>query len=353
MDMEIQQNTNRKVSSIIVTIAVVILILCLPLLMTPRHGTLTLESYLLFSISLVAYLIVFFANYYILIKRLLFKKKWVYFLIANVVLIAAVSIVLNIWNNYYFTNFINPLQHGPRRGGPPSFWVFVGKDAIFMAFIASLAVGLKMTFQWYQSERERSKMEAVASQAELKNLKSQLNPHFLFNTLNNIYSLMTVDQEKAQNAILGLSKILRYVLYDDSQEKVLLEKELVFTLNYVDLMSLRMTDNVTLTVDIPKDDSGAMIAPLVFISLVENAFKHGISPDKPSFVNISIVRENYTVKCVVSNSYFPKDEDDKSGSGIGLDNLKRRLQLIYPARHIFVYGQKGDIYVSELSINLQ
>lgn len=210
-----------------------------------------------------------------------------------------------------------------------------------------------MTFQWYQSERERSKMEAVASQAELKNLKSQLNPHFLFNTLNNIYSLMTVDQEKAQNAILGLSKILRYVLYDDSQEKVLLEKELVFTRNYVDLMSLRMTDNVTLTVDIPKDDSGAMIAPLVFISLVENAFKHGISPDKPSFVNISIVRENYTVKCVVSNSYFPKDEDDKSGSGIGLDNLKRRLQLIYPARHIFVYGQKGDIYVSELSINLQ
>ncbi|MDD2595549.1 MAG: histidine kinase [Bacteroidales bacterium] len=345
-----QQRKIEKRSSAIIGFVALIMIFSLPLIMTPRHGTMTVEMYIGICSSILAYVLVFFINYYVLIKRFIFNKQWSWFLIVNLVMIAAVALLLDVWNNYYFTHFVTEMR---RRPVSPFFWPFILRDCIFMIFVVSLAVGLKMTLQWYKVEQEKTKIEAMASQAELKGLKNQLNPHFLFNTLNNIYSLMNIDSDKAQNAILGLSKILRYVLYDDSQDKVPLEKELSFTRNYVELMSLRLPENVRLEVNIPECGSGKMIAPLIFISLVENAFKHGISPDTTSFIEINIVEKNDEVNCEVRNSYFPKSKEDKSGSGIGLENLSRRLQLIYPSKHTFVCGKRADVYVSELIINMK
>ena len=163
---------------------------------------------------------------------------------------------------------------------------------------------------------------------------------------------MRMDQEKAQEAVLSLSKTLRYVLYDNNQEKVSLDKDLAFTKSYIDLMSLRLTDNVSMKVNISEKTDGLTIAPLMFITQVENAFKHGISQTSPSFINIDIDIKDRTIICSVKNSYFPKNENDYSGSGIGIDNLQRRLSLIYPGNHSYKYTILDNVYVSELKITL-
>lgn len=134
-------------------------------------------------------------------------------------------------------------------------------------------------------------MEQERTEAELKNLKNQLNPHFLFNTLNNIYSLIAISPERAQSAVLELSKLLRYVLYENTQPYVPMEKELEFNHNYIELMRLRLARHVQVDVNIPTGlCRGYKIAPLLFITLIENAFKHGTSASTRSFVKINMVR---------------------------------------------------------------
>ena len=148
-----------------------------------------------------------------------------------------------------------------------------------------------------------------------------------------------------------LSRLLRYVLYDSSQPMVPLEKELDFIRNYVELMRIRLPEHVKLTTDISAATPETLVAPLLFISLIENAFKHGVSHNKPSFIDLKIHQEGTRIVCSIRNSHFPKDNgQDKSGSGIGLQNLSRRLELLYPSHHIFTYGQKGDEYVCLLEL---
>ena len=187
--------------------------------------------------------------------------------------------------------------------------------------------------------------------AELE--ESQLNPHFLFNTLNNIYSLIAFSPEKAQEAVHDLSRLLRYVLYESSQPFVPLEKDFDFLRNYVELMRIRLPKHVELKTNIVASSPGTLIAPLLFISLVENAFKHGVSNNKPSFIHLDIHQEGAEVVCTIVNSYFPKSPDqDKSGSGIGLVNLEKRLGLLYSGHFSFQCGREGDNYSSYLSITI-
>jgi LytS/YehU family sensor histidine kinase len=278
------------------------------------------------------------------------QKRWIVFFVSNLLLISTVSILLYLWHGYYFTNLAGiPMEHIPP---PRNSFVFISRDMFFMMLTASMAVAIRVTLEWQHTDREKAKMEIVASQAEIKNLKNQLNPHFLFNTLNNIYSLMRMDQEKAQEAVLSLSKTLRYVLYDNNQEKVSLDKDLAFTKSYIDLMSLRLTDKVNVRVNISEKTEGLTIAPLMFITQVENAFKHGISQAAPSFIDIDIDIHEKVILCSVRNSFFPKDVNDYSGSGIGIDNLQRRLSLIYPGKHSFNYSTLNNVYISELKITL-
>ena len=209
----------------------------------------------------------------------------------------------------------------------------------------------RVTGRWYAMESSRHELEKSRAEAELQNLKSQLNPHFLFNTLNNIYSLIAFSPERAQEAVHDLSRLLRYVLYDSSQPTVPLDRELNFINNYVELMRIRLPEQVSLTTRIEAQNPETPIAPLLFISLIENAFKHGVSPVQPSFIDIDIHEEEARIVCSIRNSCFPKDnERDKSGSGIGLHNLSRRLELLYPARHIFTYGEKEGIYTCRLEL---
>lgn len=274
----------------------------------------------------------------------------------NILVIVTVWVGTHMWREFYMANFTADQPRRGKPGGPfdlpPVF--FMARDVMLFLLTVGLAVAIKMTSNWYRSENQKKEIERQRASAELKNLRSQLNPHFLFNTLNNIYALIQLNPPQAQYAVHSLSHLLRYVLYDNNQNLISLDKEFAFMKNYIELMSLRLSsDQVKLNIDIPDDGRGYMVAPLLFITLIENAFKHGVSPSEKSFVSIAFrITEADTLVCTIENSYFPKDDHDRSGSGIGLDNLRKRLNLIYPNRHILRTERLGDRYMSQLIINL-
>ncbi|HBK40847.1 MAG TPA: sensor histidine kinase, partial [Porphyromonadaceae bacterium] len=247
-------------------------------------------------------------------------------------------------------------EHMPRRGGRkfrPSPWLFVIRNLTTLVTMMGLSVALKMTFRWFEVESERKELEKAKSEAELQNMKNQISPHFLLNTLNNIYALVEFNPSKAQQAVLDLSKLLRHILYDNDKPLVPLHQEVDFIKNYVDLMRIRLSENVKLNTQLSvKTNSGTPIAPLIFISLIENAFKHGISGDKPSFIDISLSETpDGKIEFVSRNSYYPKSEADKSGSGIGLGLVKKRLEMAYPGRYQWDSEVTGDTYSTTLIIN--
>jgi len=154
--------------------------------------------------------------------------------------------------------------------------------------------------------------------------------------------------------MLQLSKLLRYVLYEKNENFVALDRELNFIHNYVELMRIRLNPDVDMKISIDITEKEKMVAPLLFITLIENAFKHGISPTQPSFIDVNIHQNNdKQLNCTIKNSYFPKDESDQSGSGIGLENLRRRLEILYPHKHILRTEKEGDTFIAELIIPLK
>ena len=259
--------------------------------------------------------------------------------------------LLHFWQEV--TSSPPPPEHLQMRKNRPPRWSFFIRDLLGMAFSVGASAMICITKRWTKTENARREAEKSRTEAELKNLRNQLNPHFLLNTLNNIYALTAFDTEKAQQAIQELSKLLRYMLYDNQMNYVSLSKEAGFIHNYIELMRIRLSANVTLETHIDiAPHSRVQITPLIFISLIENAFKHGISPDKPSFVYISLSEDNGLVVCEIRNSNFPKTDSDKSGSGIGLAQVQKRLDLLYPNNYTWEKGTSanGEEYYSKLSI---
>ena len=308
-----------------------------------------LQIYLRFFIVIIGALIVFYANYIYLVKRFLFTRQLWLFLLSNLLLFTVVSLV-----SYNIVDLLlspdNMIQRRSSRT-PIPFIILV--EMIKFSFITALCVSLKVTGSWYQMDAERKELEKQRSEAELQNLKNQLNPHFLFNTLNNIYSLIAINGEQAQESVHKLSRLLRYMLYDSAQAFVPLGKDIDFVRDYVELMRIRMPEHVELITEIQIDLQDVMIAPLLFISPVENAFKHGVSNSKPSFIHIEIIATGNQISCLIRNSFFPKDKQDKSGSGIGLVNLQKRLDLLYPGNYKLTSEQSGETYSCELTLNVK
>lgn len=325
------------------------IVFAFPLFFTWKEAELmTWERYLGYVFAPVTFMIVFYTNYFLLIDRLLFRQKLLRFLLANLGLFVLLNIGLDWWHEYYFAHFVrNASRHSD---GPPKM-MFMLRDGTVMALTAALSVAIRMTENWYMIEAEKKELEKARTEAELQNLKSQLNPHFLFNTLNNIYSLIAIDPDRAQYAVHNLSRLLRHVLYEDKQQLVLLDQELVFMRSYIELMSLRYTGKVDLQVRLPEDGKGITIAPLLFITLIENAFKHGISTTGQSFIHICLnIGEENTVYCRIENSNFPKKDNDRSGSGIGLENLQKRLELLYADNYFLRTEREGETFIAELKI---
>jgi len=319
------------------------------LFFTRETNEVTFSDYLRYLTMIIGIFIVFYVNYLYFVKRFIFSRKLWQFIIANLMLFVVMIIVSHLVMEMLSSNEFHRRPPRERENMIIVFWLF---DFIKYTFVAALSVAMKMTGNWYRVDAERKELEKMRSEAELQNLKSQLNPHFLFNTLNNIYSLIAISSERAQEAVHVLSGLLRYILYESSQPLVAIEKDIDFVRNYIELMRIRLPQHAELKTDIKTSSPGGLIAPLLFISLIENAFKHGVSNNKSCFIDININSDNEQVKCSIRNSYFPKDEQDRSGSGIGVTNLRKRLDLLYPDSHKFICERIGDDFISDLIITL-
>lgn len=312
-----------------------------PLFFINRHGeAVDWMAYMRHCAVPFSFLTVFYVNYFLLIPRYLFGERVKEYLLINLLLLAGISIGLHFWQEYALS-FLTP-EKAPKRPGPPG-WVFFVRDIFSMILTIAFSAAIRISARWGKTEAARREAERSRSEAELKNLRNQLNPHFLLNTLNNIYALIAFDTDKAQLAVQELSRLLRHVLYDNQQNFVSLNKEMDFIRNYIELMRIRLTANVEVETSLGIDpESRTQIAPLIFISLIENAFKHGISPSSPSFIRITFFETPTEVHCEIRNSYHPKNETDKSGSGIGLEQVSKRLELLYPGRHEWQRGLSDD-----------
>ena len=295
-------------------------------------------------------MIVFYANYLYLAPKFFVAGKHRYDLLINLVMITTFGIALHYWTDYAndlygvhvrFDDTINDVTN-------------ILRDCLNFAIFAGGSTALALARKWFTADQKLQESETARAKAELYNLRSQINPHFLLNTLNNIYALTAIDQERAQDAIQQLSKMLRHMLYDNQESSVALNDELQFLENYISLMKIRLSANVDMTFTHNVEVPGVRIAPLIFISLIENAFKHGISPTEQSFVHIEINATDHDINCRIENSNHPKSNQDRSGHGIGLNQVQRRLDLAYPNRYKWVKGtnEDGTIYTSAIHIDL-
>ena len=297
----------------------------------------------------------FYLNYSFLVGRFWTKRKIGIFILLN---LAALLVCIFILYECYLFIFE---RYGSFPELPDTFDIRMLAGAIVTTyipgglFVIMLSSMIKTSNFWGQSQTRLQELENERIKAELEGLKSQINPHFLFNSLNAIYALIAMDGDKAQEATHALSNLLRYVLNEKNEEMVPLDEELKFTRDYIDLMSLRFaSDNLSLKVELPAEGTeGYLVAPMLFMTLIENAFKHGISNVDPSFILILIHIADGKIHATVSNSLFPKKENDPRGSGIGLDNLRRRLELIYGGEARMDVTQAEGAYTTKLELPLK
>ena len=275
-------------------------------------------------------MIAFYVNYFLLVPRYLFQSQTKRYITYNILLLCVIGLMLHLWRSLTFDPSFVPKPH--RSGGPPG-WLFFVRDMLSLVFTIGLSAAIRMSARWTQAEAARKEAERNRSEAELKNLRNQLNPHFLLNTLNNIYALIAFDTDKAQQAVQELSKLLRYVLYDNQQTYVPLGKETDFIRNYIELMRIRYTEDVDIRFDYPNDlPHDVTIPPLLLIVFVENAFKHGVSYNHPSFIRLKIEYADGQVTSTLTNSRHAA-QSSKHPAGIGLENVRKRLELIYGAKN--------------------
>ncbi len=354
-------NEKRKKGWIVLLINIISwgILFCLPLFFKKldRHP-LTFVGYLGYCTIIFSFIAVFYINYIYLIKRFIFSGKIIKFICSNILLVTCAILVVHILIGMIpkpqDAENMRKVKQAADSHELVGIAMFMLRNVATYMLVVGLSVGIKMTESWYKSQDERKELEKSKYEAELQNLKAQLNPHFLFNTLNNIYSLIAFDTDKAQNAVHSLSSLLRYVLYESSAPQVTLKNDTEFIKDYISLMAIRVTDKTTLKVNIDISNPGIKIAPLMFISLVENAFKHGVSVSEQSEILVNIVEKDGVVSCITENRDFSKNSSEISGSGIGISNLKKRLQLLYPNRYSFEshVASGGEQYISKLEIKL-
>ncbi len=301
----------------------------------------------------------FYYNYLWFIEKTLFEHRIGRFVLVNLGLLIALT-ALSILSHELLSPDIMDRVPPPDSFGdddfrgrkrPPFFFMLAGTFFSYL-FAISISITIKATTRWYIMDAQRKTLENDHLKSELNNLKLQLNPHFFFNTLNNIYALIQLNQERAQDAVHRLAKLMRYHLYETNGERVSLRGELEFLESYIALMKMRSTSMLEVNFQYHLENEESLIAPLLFVPLVENAFKYGISNDYKSFITINIQEKNHELSALFENTVFVNSDAIVGHSGIGLENLKKRLSLIYPGNHVIKTTQNDHQFVVYLNILL-
>jgi two-component system, LytTR family, sensor histidine kinase AlgZ len=288
-----------------------------------------------------------YLNYFIWLPRFLVHKSFVRYFLEFLIPFALI-----ITAHVYLKQYIYAEAGDSKRFLYSS--KFIIRHSISSLFIAVFIGMLRFVKDWFDLESKKKEMENEKLIAELRFLKAQINPHFLFNTLNNLYYLATIQSPNTTEVIEKLSQMMRYMLYDSNHPKVSLNKEIEYMKNYISLEKLRLDNQVPIQFEVRGNADKVQIVPLIFITFLENAFKHGVSNHmKSSYVNILIDITGDTCRYSVENSKLPTGlESSTEKSGIGLQNVQRRLDLSYPNGYQLDVNQDDKSYSVVLELNL-
>lgn len=301
-----------------------------------------------FLINLLAKMLLFYVSAFYLLPRFIGRKNWGLLLLRLLILVL-VCFALEISLNGYF----NQQDDQPYN----YFEGTIGINLLLYVFFMLSSFAYRFSKAWYKNERLKNQLTQEKLTTELSFLKSQINPHFLFNTLNNLFAIAERDHnQEVAHGIAELSTLMRYMLYDCEADRVPLEKELNYLKSIVEIYQLRIAeeDDVVIAFNISGNYTGHFIAPLILIPFVENAFKHGINYKESSFIRIDFEVMDGQLNFKVKNSSFELwQEDHKGHTGIGLENVRRRLQLLYPERHELEIGKTENTFEVHLKIGLE
>ncbi|MCE7043718.1 sensor histidine kinase [Dyadobacter sp. CY312] len=309
-------------------------------------------------VLLVMLVSIFYLNVYFWFPRYLAKNKYLKFILFNIVSVIMLAVIIEqvqtaINHREYMDKAWKAAHDDMTRPKKK-------KDKLdyFALLTALIVIGISTSVAAVQNvqrdKQYRQDLEQEKINSELSFLKAQINPHFFFNTLNNIYALTVIDVEAAQQALHKLSRLMRYVLYETQNETVLLSQEIAFAQDYIQLMQLRLTDKVSVHLSPPEPLHDVSIAPMLFLPFIENAFKHGVSSVEKSSIDIRIRQETNKIFVDVRNTLFTDKRTvlDES-NGIGINNTQRRLDLLYPGKYSLQMNENKEDREFEVHLELE
>jgi len=360
---------NTNVRRVIIHVVCCLLFLAMPYVFAPgpHHSWNSMVN--MFTIrELITYallLVFFYLNYLVLIPRLYFSHKYVQFFAIALACYLVVTVLPNLFISGalhfdFLQNHRPPppdFHHGPDfgnqgpnqngQGGPHP--AFTGFDLFHNLFTFLVVLFISLTLK-INSRLKQAEKEKVS--AELSYLKAQINPHFLFNTLNSIYSLAIENSDYTATAIVKLSGMMRYILSEAGNDFVSLEKEVAYITDYIELQKVRFDNTFQLNYEMQGHTGGKKIAPLILLPFVENAFKHGVNPEEESIIFISIDIKDAGLTLIVKNKKVHINSNDTAGGGLGIENTRTRLQYLYAAKHKLEIEDTATDYVVTLTIQL-
>lgn len=296
----------------------------------------------------------FYLNYYYLVPKLLLKDRMWTYIGLSVLFLLASGILSNIVHPPMVPDDLprRAARMRPFMDNGPGAFRFLLMTTVIFAVPYIFGTMLKVYTEWQKNEDLRKLVEKEKIQSELQFLKTQLNPHFLFNSLNTIYSLSVKQSPDTSEAVINLSELMRYMLYEADKRLVPLAKELEYIKSYVALQRLRLANSENVTLKISGEEKGKFVPPLLFISFIENAFKYGTDYNGKTFVKINLSINNESIHLQVTNiigTFKAKSES----SGVGLENVKNRLNYLYPHSHVLLIADDGKTYEVNLTLNFK
>ncbi len=304
--------------------------------------------------QIAPYFVIFIIHNAILAPRYMLRRKYGKYLALDIALILVVFSAVAIYEDHLAERFLTTNDADDdalaayRRASITNLDIYW--NLLLGFFMTGANTGIKLIYQSMRDEQQMEELKRQNLQAEMDYLKYQINPHFFMNTLNNIHALIDIDAECAKSAIIELSKMMRYVLYDSGRERISLNNDILFLKNYIELMRIRYTDTVEIRMEYPHNlPEQVSLPPLLLIVFVENAFKHGVSYNRPSFIHLKLTCDEQRIRFSITNSRHVRSE--QRPTGIGLENVRKRLDLLYgEKRYVLDIRPAEESYTVNLEI---
>lgn len=329
----------------------------LPLFVFERNNDRDIFWMYSYYYQLVFMIVAFYINYLVIVPRFFFAKRKLYFFGAIFLFGLFLLIVSQYFYNLLQFDSLRPEIILDGRYLPPQRTFGLHPKLVdnffLMLLVLGFSSGIAIIQQLRMNETKQREIEKANVDSELAFLKNQISPHFFFNSLNNIYALIAIDADKAQKAVEKLSVLMRYLIYDSDIDAVELQREFDFTRNYIELMQHRLSSKIKLEVKIDNNLPSVKIPPLLFIPFVENAFKHGISYRENSFISISLKTDQDKVVFECRNSIPTTHETKNEKGGVGINNVKKRLDLIYGNSAKLIISDTNNEYLVQLTVPLE